>query len=192
MTVAVEPEVVARIGDAVLRLAVARGAGVLDDVTNDVYVRGLLDCRADLVERACEALGLTQRADYEPVMPPLPDIRAKVRELARQDTEATQRAKLLQLPARHDDEPRFFCTSCYDEPAGWQVVWCPGDGAMRQSTPAARALSTRIAPCGRRPPSGQDHAPHTYVERCPCVETNPVIAKHRERLREHQARKAAK
>jgi hypothetical protein len=183
----------ARRAEALKFLALARQADP-DQATAATYLLALRDLDAELLQQACYELANEPRPDYGSALPDVGTIRARVSSVARQRRESERQAKVLQLPASHtaDDEPRFFCTSCYDEPSGWQIVWCTGEGEQRQSDPSARALSTRIAPCGRRSKAGRVHAPHTYAEKCPCVETNPVIAKHRQRQAEYAARKAAR
>jgi hypothetical protein len=76
-----------------------------------------------------------------------------------------------------EDEPTFHCRECYDEPNGWIVCLCPGRGKfINPSCTTARA--SRVVQCVRH----QDHPPHTYAERCPCVPSNPTIKRHRDRM----------
>jgi len=171
-----------RIGKALINLALARQASDFGDAGQRVYVPLLADLDAAMVAGACAWFARQPRADYTATMPSVGDLRAKASELAREARETAQRAKLLPLPASVDDEPRFFCTKCFDEPSGWRVCWCPGDGSARESEPNARALSTLVASCGRTGHGGVPHQPHTYTERCSCWTVNPVIAKQRQRM----------
>lgn len=159
------------IGTSVLRLSIARGGGVLDDITSDVYVRGLLECDAELVQRACDALSREPREDYQQAMPPLPTILERVRAIHRADIEARARAKALP-PA--PNERTFACYKCEDDPAGWMVIMrCPdvdcGEPHYKQ---------------GER----VEHTPHTFTVRCPCwLEKNreALLFAKQERLREN-------
>lgn len=82
----------------------------------------------------------------------------------------------FQRPARQDlGEPTYHCIDCKDEPNGWRVFWCPGVGDSHSGE-----LLPGRAICARR----HDHYPHSYVERCGCIDTNPVIQTHRLRMRE--------
>ncbi len=179
--------------EALKFLALARQADP-DVATASAYLVALRDLDPGLLEEACYQLANEPRPDYGSALPDVGTIRARASRVARERREAERRAKVvLALPTRSGpDEPTFFCTRCFDEPSGWQIVWCPGTGDARQVEPPKRALETRIAPCGRRPNPGLDHLPHTYAERCGCYETNPVIARHRERERKRQQERAAK
>lgn len=79
------------------------------------------------------------------------------------------------------NDPRTWhsCQRCND--GGQELFRCDGGTGNRGS----RDAHLRLAPCGRRFP----HAPHSYADRCACVETNPVIAARR--LREQQRKDAA-
>lgn len=167
--------------EALSRLAIARG-GVLDEITLSVYLDTLDDQSPQLVARACATLAKTPREEFGPVVPAVGTIRELVGKIAREDSEREAAKRLLPAPKRDSDEPVFFCLNCHDEPNGWSITWCPGVGDVRELSPTDRALSTRICPCGQ----GQRHRAHTYAERCPCLETNPIIARHRERVHGRQ------
>jgi hypothetical protein len=75
-------------------------------------------------------------------------------------------------------EPLFGCAHCLD--TSWRPFRCSGGHREHLHT---RDGHLPAYPCGRR----NLHAPHGYVERCACVDTNPVIAKRRERRDEAAA-----
>lgn len=89
-----------------------------------------------------------------------------------------------------NSEPRFYCLACLDEPNGWRIFWCRGDGRLRaQPEDKPRHLAgTDTQPCGRT----KEHPPHSYSERCACRDTNPVIAEHRRRQAEYATRRGLK
>lgn len=62
------------------------------------------------------------------------------------------------------------CAFCLD--TGWRPFRCDGWTGDR----GTRDAEMPLVRCGRR---GPKHGPHGYVERCACVETNPVMAKRR-------------
>lgn len=68
-------------------------------------------------------------------------------------------------------EPLFHCHPCLD--TGWRPFRCDGNTTGNLSERDAHLPMYR---CGRRPV----HYAHGYVERCGCVDTNPVIAKRRQ------------
>ncbi len=84
-----------------------------------------------------------------------------------------------------EDEPTFHCLNCFDEPAAWRFWWCQGKGKQRDLVPTERVSSFPICDCGRWKP----HGPHTYMARCECSDTNPIIGEHRRRLEEFRASK---
>lgn len=174
-------ESVTDIATAVLRLSIARGGGVLDDITGDVYVRGLMDLRADLVTEACDDLGLEPREDFKPAMPTVADIRARVDRIAREAAARDAAAKLLPAPVSEPDERPYFCLDCRDEPHAWRAFWCAGIGSAASRTGPTDPRRT-VCPCSRRHP----HAHHGYVERCQCADVNPIIAEHRRRIASFQ------
>lgn len=131
------------IAEAVLRMAIARGAGVLDDITGDVYVKGLLRVDPVLVERACEELGRTPVAEFAPRLPALPDVLQKCDEILRRDARASARDYLALPPA--GDERTYACFQCQDDPHGWLWLRCPETKCERT----------------------QPHPRHAYVVRCP-------------------------
>jgi hypothetical protein len=168
------------IGEAVARLAVARG-GLIDDTTSEVYLDCLADLDPDAVGRACEDLAIEPRGAYEAVLPPVATIRARVEALAQRAALEAAAKRVLPMPQTEDDEPRYFCLACRDEPHGWRIFWCPGSGALRTMARPDRAQGSMVE-CGR-----PVHAPHSYAHRCECADTNPVIAKARERMRRRTA-----
>ncbi|MCR4375632.1 MAG: hypothetical protein NUW22_12365 [Acidobacteria bacterium] len=172
--------------EALKYLAVARQAEV-DPAVGVVYQRGLEDIDAGLVERACEAFGKEPRADYKSALPELGALRARCEGLAREDAERAAATKLLPMPASEDD-PRtwYFCQDCHDESSGWREYFCAGSGALKDPARRPYALTVPVYPCARK----QGHAPHAYVEKCPCYATNPVIAKRREAQQQHTTQRA--
>ncbi len=187
MNVEAQTETTVAIAEAVLRLSIARGAGVVDDITGDVYVRGLLDLRADLVTSACDELGLEPRGEFKPAMPSLADIRGRVEALARDESAREASAKLLPAPVSEADEKPYFCLECRDEPFAWRSFWCRGIGQHASTTgPKDANLSSML--CARRGP----HVSHTYVEKCGCASVNPVSAEHRRRMNEAKAKRETK
>ncbi len=88
-----------------------------------------------------------------------------------------------------NDEPTYHCLDCYDEPNGWRVYWCQGDGEYRKSPqdkPAVEKHAT-TRDCERN----KAHYPHTYTERCGCFYTNPIRAAARERRKQAAQERAA-
>jgi hypothetical protein len=168
-----------RIAKAIYELAVARGS-TADKAQQKVYLRQLEDLDPGLVERACYALGKLPRREYQAALPEVGLIRERVAEIARQDADCEAARKLLPLPAA-DDDPRTWvhCPDCHDESSCWREVWCIGGGAMadREShSPHHRSTRPILRTyCGRK----MAHGPHSYVMRCGCWETNPVIAARR-------------
>jgi len=171
------------IASALADMAIARG-GTFDDYQTPIYLRGLVDLDSQLVARACEALGLEPREDYTPVVPPVGTIRQRVGELARKDTAAEAAKKLLPLPVSEDNEKPYFCLDCRDEPYAWRVYRCGGRGKAAGMVGGEGAVFA----CARR----NDHAAHTYVERCGCYSTNPVSAEHRRRMDAAKAKRETK
>jgi hypothetical protein len=83
------------------------------------------------------------------------------------------------------DEPTYHCRDCWDEPSAWVVCVCIGRGKLiNPSYTTARV--TRTVSCLRT----QDHPPHSYVERCPCGPSNPVVAEHRRRMATYREKRA--
>lgn len=167
------------VGSALGDCAVARG-GTRDLAEADVYLRKLEDLDAELVRRALEEMALEPRREFESAVPPVPTIRQRVERIARRDADREAARKLLPLPAS-DDDPRTWvhCPDCHDESSGWRDVWCIGGGAQadREShSPHHRSTRPILRTyCGRK----MAHGPHSYVMRCGCWETNPVIAARR-------------
>lgn len=172
------------IGEALTRLAVARG-GLLDDTTSEVY----LDCLGDLdpmaVGLACEDLALEPRREFDPVLPPVGEIRIRAEAIARREQAEAAARKLLPMPRPDESAPRYVCPVCRDEASGWRLFWCPGRGGLRTFDRPERDAELPMSECGR----SATHVPHTYADRCACVETNPVIAAHRQRQTESVRRR---
>jgi hypothetical protein len=85
-----------------------------------------------------------------------------------------------------DDEPKFFCLNCYDEPNAWRILWCHGTGPQRVEEMHARVVASGVLDCGRH----KQHPAHTWADRCVCSDTNPIIREHRDRMRRHVEKKA--
>lgn len=163
-------EVSADVRRALSALALAVNHG-LEDEQLKVTAYALREVPASLVRRACLRLAETSKFWPRPV-----ELRECADEIARDDAQQAAAAKLLPLPASEDNEPRFFCLDCRDEPFGWRVFKCGGKG---KAAGIARGDGTVYA-CSRR----KDHAAHSYVETCACAQTNPVSAAHRRRMDE--------
>jgi len=165
--------------EALKYLIIARQADA-DPAVGLVYQKGLEDIEADLVERVCEVLGKTPREDYRSALPELGAIRARCEALAREDAALAATAKLLPMPEGRHDEPTYHCLVCFDESSGWREYWCVGGGtaADRVSLSPRQTLTHHVERtyCGRK----LIHGPHSYVERCQCYATNPVIARRRD------------
>jgi hypothetical protein len=160
---------------ALMMLATARQAE-FDGGAQRTYVRLLQDVDSSLVLRACQVLAKRQREAFAPAMPSVADVRQVVHEVQEHDAlDARQRA-LAPMPLSDEDGPRFYCLSCRDETHSWRPFWCPGAGSARSMDRPDYAEGS-ICDCGvtRR------HAPHAYVARCECYETNPVSAERRRR-----------
>lgn len=171
--------------EAVTRLAIARGVQA-DDVQLDVYADTLRDLDPDAVRRACLDLAKLSRSQYDTALPSCGTIRERAEQIARADELERAQSRLLPAPSDDPTEPRFFCLDCRDESSAWRIVWCPGAGETRDALPSARAYAVRVQSCGKDKP----HHPHTFAERCPCWETNPVIARRREAERKRNATRA--
>lgn len=180
-------ESLAVIGEALARCAIARG-GSADDVTVDVYLERLKAFSPDVVREACDHWADVPRGDRDPALPPAADLIATIREIERTREQAERARFMLPAPSRDEDGPRYACLECFD--AFWITArWCPGVGNLRASGKADRhaALETRV--CHRTHP----HPAHTFTRKCGCVDTNPVIARHREAraVRKVQPRRSA-
>lgn len=147
-----------------------------------VYAHVLRDLEPSAVVAACEALAAEPWEDFRPVMPAAGVIRDRAEDILAERRAAATAARLLPMPAADEDGPRFFCVRCLDEPSGFRLWWCAGVGSE-----ADAPSGWRLARCGRTHP----HHGHSYVDRCGCVDTNPVIAQHRARMRAHQVRRAS-
>lgn len=174
------------IGEALTRLAVARG-GTLDDITAEVYLDRLQRFDAALVRRACAHWSDIARSEFEPTLPAVGQIIGTIEALVRSDADAASLARLLPKPKSEDDEPRYFCRDCRDEPGAWRVFWCPGGGQYRATEPHERHADLPRTTC-----SMKTHMPHTFAERCGCRDVNPVIDEHRRRSIAFHSRKAAR
>jgi len=78
-------------------------------------------------------------------------------------------------------QPTFYCADCQDEPSGWRIFECRGVG------PFASTRDKPYFPCARL----QEHGPHSYADRCHCLNTNPVTRAARERMVAAQERREA-
>jgi hypothetical protein len=94
----------------------------------------------------------------------------------------------LLLP-RLDDERTYHCRFCQDEPSGWLELWCRGYGEGRVHVDQKPKGLTwmQTGDCGRT----TSHPPHTAVDRCACLDSNPVRARLRERWAQAKAERAA-
>jgi hypothetical protein len=164
------------IADALHRVALARATSLEDD-TIEVYLDALADLDATLVAQACRELAKLERREYDTALPSVGTIRERVARIGDAMAAARAAAKLLPLPASDQDGPRFLCLDCRDESNGWRHWWCPGAGDLRRQALPTAWSGTSICECGQR----REHAPHPYVTRCTCWETNSVIARRRER-----------
>lgn len=155
---------------ALVNLSLARQAE-FGEATQRVYEHILRDTAPELVARACERLASQPRADYKSAMPEAGEIKAVATEIAAQDRVEAARQRVL--PAPSDDDPRTwrYCNACDD--SGWEEFWCVGDSSIPQ--PDYR-LHLTARDCGRP----REHTSHTYVQRCDCINRNPVIARRRE------------
>ena len=168
------------LAEALTRLAIARGA-TLDELTLDVYATSLEDLPAETVRRACLDLGRQPRKDFESALPSVGTIRERSAELVRLDQVALEASRLLPMPQTDEDGPRYACLECRD--TAWREFACAGRGQSKGIAPSSATVSAY--PCARL----KAHGPHTFAERCQCVDTNPVIARQREFMRERMGRK---
>ena len=164
---------------ALVRLAIARQFD-LDEGTQEVYLDSLrIETDID-VDEACHALATKPRADYDTAFPSLGALLAMCREvrLARAQRRIAELASHApkQLTSG-GDEPTYHCRDCWDEPSGWVVCLCTGRGKLINPSYTSARVTRRVS-CLRT----QDHPAHTYTERCPCAPSNPVIARHRDRM----------
>jgi len=170
-----------RVTRALVALAIAKRTE-LDDLTLQVYLGGLADLPVAQVARACERLSRLPRAPFEPALPTLGTVIQTAVEIGREDRAAADKAKLLPAPASADDDPRTWvcCRDCED--TGWRSFRCTGAHA---TVPAADQRDSELTPqwCGR----SRQHQGHAWTAPCPCVETNPVIARRRDAARHSAA-----
>lgn len=172
--------------ESLTRLAAGRG-GSIDDVQMDVYAQDLARFAPDVVQRACERWRTVPRKDYEPALPDVGRLIQTIQRIAQDDADAEQARHYLPEPVRHEDEPTFVCRECCD--GYWREFYCQGAGQLRSTIRHARHEGIPHAGCGRR----QLHGPHRFVERCHCVDTNPVVQRQlqRQRARVNGAQAAA-
>lgn len=166
--------------ESLSRLAIARTAE-LDDVTLTVYLDALEDIDPPMLRRACLDLAKQPRKDFEAALPSVGMIRERCSELVRLDQVADAATRLLPMPQSDETGPRYACLDCHD--TSWRMFGCSGSGPVRGIPPNAPDISAY--PCGRI----KAHSPHTYAERCACWETNPVIARDRQWMRERLGKK---
>lgn len=166
---------------ALVNLALARQAE-FGDATQRVYEHVLREIAPELVARACERLAGQPREDYKSAMPEAGEIKAVADEIAAQDRIDAARQRVL--PAPSDDDPRTwrYCNACDD--SSWEEFWCVGNGSVPQ--PVYRQNLT-ARDCGRP----REHASHTFVRRCDCLDRNPVIARRRELDARHVHKRAS-
>jgi hypothetical protein len=156
-----------QVGNALVNLAIAR-ATRLEDETAIVYARQLEDLDASLVERACVHLANQPREAFGTPLPSVGDIRAKVRDLAREDA-TTQRARYeALLPAPNDENPATWveCPNCLD--AGWVIHHCTG-GPMRTCGRLSKGKFVTDEATKRTHYYGACTYAHTYAVKCTCV-----------------------
>lgn len=155
---------------SVSALATARRAD-FDDAELAVYIDLLADLDPHLVDRACRQLGKKPRERYEPAMPDVAKIRQTAEQIASDDRALLRRSRLAPGPDDRDPRTHVFCRTCQD--TGWPSLRCPGISGPD----SGRDDHLTVKLCGI---TSLAHAAHTYVERCECVETNPVIARRRD------------
>jgi len=167
-----------RLTRALAALAVARGAEA-DEFALQVYLEALSDVDVRLLERACFDLAREPRAEFESALPPVATIRSQASAILRVDSKVQAEAQLLPMPKSQDDEPRYFCPDCLDEPNGWRVHQCSGWKAPvvdERTTARLEGLDGRH--CGRR----IQHIAHSFCERCHCWQRNPVVWQRKQQL----------
>lgn len=160
-----QAERLAIVTKALTELAAARRE-TLAKVDFDVFARGLEAFTVGSIVRACKSLEAEAPPAFGARFPELHMLKARIREIEAEDAQRERERQYLPLP--DDDGPRYVCLACRD---GFWVLscWCPGRGSNLPKHPRHDDLVTRD--CGRR----KVHAPHTWTERCACVETNPVV-----------------
>ena len=77
-------------------------------------------------------------------------------------------------------EWKYYCERCSD--SGWASWWC-GPEDHRERRPW-----WSVARCERR----GEHAPHEWVGKCACFDSNPALVKRREREQKFAEAKAAR
>lgn len=159
-----------RIRTSLQALAIARSTEA-DEAVLVVYLHTLDDLSPVLVSRACERMAKLPREAYQAALPEVGLIRAEVAKIVREDSEAEHQRRLAPSPADADPRTWVFCPHCTDH--GWRLFRC--DGGTGDT--GERDTELKRWHCGRR----NGHFPHSYAERCGCVDTNPVIAKRNKR-----------
>jgi hypothetical protein len=174
------PTVTPELKRALMGLALALNHG-LEPEQERVYAFALADLPLPFLRAACVRLAKSQT-----FWPKVAEIRHTVSELMREAREAEAKAKVPELPpAMAAHEPTYVCLFCLD--TSWRPFRCPGQGSLRSMT-RSETDPDPISECGRRFP----HGSHPYVERCVCVETNPVIARDRELSRKRVTERTAR
>ncbi len=85
-----------RIGEALTRLAVARG-GRLDDITAEVYAEELESSELPHIEEACRRLRRAARREFETLLPDVGTILDMIATVAREQRQAEAKARLLPM-----------------------------------------------------------------------------------------------
>jgi len=186
MSLAVVSSGASRVTKALINLALARQAE-FDEEAQRVYLHILRDTDPALVARACGTWADRPRGEFAPAMPTAADIRILAEEIGRGDEAERRAARVLPLPKSEEDEPRYFCADCKDEPNGWRIFWCHGSGKLRSFDVGDWNGALSRVDCGRH----AIHLPHTYAAKCGCYETNPVIQQARERQQRKVEERAA-
>lgn len=167
----------ARVKTSLQALAIARSTEA-DEAVLVVYLRALDDLDATLISRACERLAKQPRLEYQAALPEVGLIREEVAKIQREDTARDHQRRLAPHTRREEDPSTWiFCRDCED--SSYRQFRC--DGFTNDT--GSRDEHLRMVRCARR----QNHQPHTYAERCHCYDTNPVIAKRRQRREEAAA-----
>jgi len=164
---------------ALQALAIARSSEA-DEAVLAVYLHELADLDRGLVMLACERLAKLPRREYQAALPDVGTIREEVVRIGREKDREARMRRLAPVSPGADFRTYVHCRECHD--GGWQMARCTGGTGER----GLRDPDLRLVPCGRR----AAHTAHSYAERCPCVDINPVIARRRERAAE-KARQAA-
>lgn len=84
---------------------------------------------------------------------------------------------MVEIKVNPEDEPKFFCKLCLDEPNGWRVFWCDGWGHLR-GIASRRDHRMPASDCGRF----KVHVGHPFAARCECWQHNPVVEEQKRRF----------